>query len=210
MKDYIKNQYVRTCNNSKFDGCEVEGLRCNLSVINSKRGEELFNHIFEDISGKTLSDILEELYGKKNLHLPLTKDDVDDLAVTPNGEVLSLGYTDPIAVFMDIKTEQYVVSPCVYAATLEPESDHGRAMKLTSDRIIETKEDAELNDGEIYIYPYDFIVWNWCAMCYFKTNDKKYYYNATNTVIFKDFVENPIESISETHCFLKRAGMEEE
>lgn len=202
------NKYVRMCNSD--DICKVDGLTCTLHVVNSSVGEELFDHIFKDISGKTLSDVLEEVYGKKDLHLPLTKDDVEDLVLSPNGELLSVGYTDPMAVIIDAKTGKYVVTPCIYTAIIGPEScDNDNAGTIIDERLIDNNNEA-LKDGEVYIYPYDFTVWKWCALCYFKAaGNGPYHYNATNIVAFKEFMGDYIESISETDCFKKRCICEQ-
>ena len=55
----MANQYVRLCNTEKYEGYPIDGLQCAVAVFNSTSGEELFNHIFGNISGKTLSQILE-------------------------------------------------------------------------------------------------------------------------------------------------------
>lgn len=198
------NQYVRLCNTEKYEGCPIDGLQCAVSVFNSTIGEELFNHIFSGISGKTISQILEEAYDAKDLHLPLSDDDIVKYGIrqSKDGKLIHVCYTDPIAVFMDSATEMYVVSPYLSAVTFE--KNDRIISSIASERVIVTKEDAKLENDEVYLYPYQIIVLAWCVRSYFRTSSEEYFYNDTNLVAFKDFMDDDIKSINETVCFHRK------
>ena len=194
------NPYVQLCNTEKNEGYPVDGLQCAIAVFNSEIGEELFNYIFNGISNTTLSMILDEVYGIRGLHLPLSNDDITKYGIKQGkgGRLIHMCYTDPMAIFMDAATEKYVVSPYLSAVTFE--KNNRIIGSIASERVIVTKKDAKLKSDEVYLYPYQLVVWTWCAKSYFRASSKEYFYNDTNLVAFKDFMNDDIKSINEAVC----------
>ncbi|WP_301204546.1 hypothetical protein [Bacteroides acidifaciens] len=161
----------------------MANTKTRVYIKNSAESEKLFNYIFESDLGKSLSEILEEVYAIKSAHLPLENNTFTIVAFCLSNSHIKVDIDESIV----SEAMQFDTNDCVYIGA--PFSAPGIDDFVSGSRPIASPSSMMNKNID------SIIVSDWIMLSYTIYNGDAFSSRHCTAAVFKDFVTEDASAI---------------